>query len=87
MRISKEEKARLQRLQEAWRRARGEKPTQGELLATCLSYLERHWDSVLAEAVWRPWTEAEIRALEKRAIRSGPWSIEEIDDVVYGGDP
>lgn len=87
MRISKEEKRRLQRLQEAWRRARGEAPTQQELVARGLGFLERHWDAFLAEAAWRPWTEDEIKKLEATPVKAGRWSVDEIDDVVYGAGP
>lgn len=85
VRIQDPAKDRLRRLQEAWHRARGERPSQQEILDKGLAYLERHRDAFLAESAWRPLTEAEIQQLEEQfQVRSGDTGHYDIDEVVYG---
>ncbi len=84
IRISKEVKDHLRRLQETWRRAKGEAPTQQELVSKGLGFLSRHWDEFLAEAAWRPFTKEEWKQIEKLQFPGGGWSSDEIDEVVYG---
>lgn len=87
VRIQDRAKDRLRRLQEAWHRARGERPSQQELLDKGLAYLERHQDAFLAESAWRPLTEEEIRQLKERfQVASGDSGHYDIDEVVYGED-
>lgn len=85
VRIDDRAKERLRRLQEAWHHARGDRPTQQELLDKALTYLEAHTDEFLAEAAWRPLTPEEIERLEEQVqVRSGDTGRYDIDEVVYG---
>lgn len=85
IRIDPADKSRLRRLQEAWRRVRGEAPPLQGLLSEGLAYLERHQEGFLAEAVWRPLTPDELARLRARQGHYGAEaSVQHIDDVVYG---
>ena len=84
IRIREEDKDRLRRLQEAWRRVRGQAPAQQELLGKGLEYLEEKTDDFIKRAAWQPLTEKEIRSLEGRAQHLGNWSVASLDDIVYG---
>lgn len=87
VRIGDEDKERLRRLQEAWRAARGERPTQQELLGRALAYLERHRDRFLAESAWTPLTPEQVRAARAHFVGSyGGLGATDVDDVVYGDD-
>lgn len=85
VRVDDEGKRRIQRLQEAWHRARGERPTQGELVAEAMAYLERHRDEFLAEAAWEPLGQDEIQELRSSLqTASGEEGDYDVDEVVYG---
>jgi hypothetical protein len=84
VRMDEADKERLRRLQEAWERLRGERPSQKELLARGLAFLEEHQDAFLAEAAWTPLDDDEIDAIEDRARGMGAWSARDHDDVLYG---
>lgn len=85
VRVLDEDKARIQRLQEAWLRARGARPSQQEILGRGLEYLERHEDAFLAEAAWTPLTATGLAALRALQGRFGRGASDRVDDVVYGG--
>lgn len=84
VRIDPEDKDRLRRLQEAWARIRGDRPSQKELLGRGLAYLEEHREDFLDEAGWEPLSEDEIDRVEARSRDMGDWSAEEIDEALYG---
>lgn len=84
VRMDASDKERLRRLQEAWERVRGWRPTQKELLARGLAFLEEHQDAFLAQAAWTPLDDGEIDALEARARDTGAWSARDHDDILYG---
>lgn len=69
VRLGGADKERLRRLQQAWKRTRGEQPTQEQLLGKALEYTERHKDEFLAEVVWRPLGRRQIAALRRRVQR------------------
>lgn len=84
VRVDDEGKRRIQRLQDAWHRARGERPTQGELVAEAMAYLERHREAFLAEAAWTPLSEEEIERWRSFKVASGDTGAYDVDEVVYG---
>lgn len=84
VRIDEEDKERLRRLQEAWGRVRGQRPTQKELLGKGLAYLERHREAFLQDAGWETLSGAEIDRVEARSRDMGVWSARDIDETVYG---
>lgn len=83
VRIEEEDKDRLRRLQEAWAKLRGERPSQKELLGRGLAYLEKNQQDFLDEAGWVPRSEAEIEQIQARSRDMGNWSAREIDDILY----
>ncbi len=84
VRIGDDAKERMRRLQDAWHRSRGQRPTQEELLDRCLAYLERHRNAFLSEAAWRPLDREEIDQLRGLQVASGDHEAYDIDEVVYG---
>lgn len=84
VRISNLAKARIRRLQERWRRARGEQPTQQSVLEKGLEYLEEHAGDFVSNGGWRPLTAEEIEDLRALQGDYGDLGLSEIDDVVYG---
>lgn len=84
VRVDEADKERLRRLQDAWERLRGERPTQEELLGRGLAFLESHREAFLAEAAWTPLEDDEIDALEDRTRDMGPWSARDHDEALYG---
>lgn len=84
VRIGDDAKERMRRLQEAWHRSRGQRPTQEELLDRCLAYLERHRSEFLSEAAWRPLDQEEIDRLRGLQVASGDTGDYDVDEVVYG---
>lgn len=83
VRIDEEDKQRLRRLQEAWSRSRGQRPTQKELLGRGLAFLERHRERFLQEAGWEPFSEKEIEEIEGRSRDMGDWSARDVDEILY----
>lgn len=86
VRIDPEDKDVLRRLQEAWRDVRGEAPSQKELLARALAFVEARRDDFVAEAAWTPLTDEEKAYWRSR---STPWegpASTEVDEVLYGRD-
>jgi len=79
-----EAKRRIRELQEAWHRARGGRPTQGELVGEAMAFLERHRDAFLAEAAWEPLRDDEIDDLAKLRAAPGEEGDYDVDEVVYG---
>lgn len=87
VRIEEADKDRLKRLQAAWKRLKGEAPSQTKLLGHVLAYLEDHEDDFLAHSAWRPLTDEQKRRWRERVRDLGGWPatpVEEIDAVVYG---
>lgn len=86
VRMDASDKERLRRLQEAWERVRGQRPSQKELLARGLAFLEDHQDAFLAQAAWTPLDDEAIDAVEERARDMGSWSARDHDEVLYGSE-
>lgn len=84
IRIDEEAKQRLRRLQEAWARLRGDRPTQKELIGEGLAFLEDHRQAFLDEVGWEPFSLEEIEEVEQRARSMGDWSARDVDETVYG---
>ena len=87
IRVDDGDKDRLRRLQEEWRRVRGEEPSQQFVVGKALDYAERHRDAFIAEASWKLLTDEERRELRRL---QGPYAIggtSDIDDIVYGERP
>lgn len=87
VRIRGSTKNRLRRLQEAWRKVRGDRPPQQELLEVGLEYIDRHFDAFIAESTWRPLSPQELRKLRRLQGRYGNWSVKDLDEIVYGESP
>ncbi|HLE96243.1 MAG TPA: hypothetical protein VI997_02640 [Candidatus Thermoplasmatota archaeon] len=79
-------KRHLRRLQDAWERAIGTRPTQEQLLEAALGHLDKDPSRFLGDAAWTPLTKAEIRRLERRVVTDwGPGAgAADVDEVVYG---
>lgn len=89
VRIEEADKDRLKRLQQAWKRLKGEAPSQKELVGKVLAYAEAHEEEFLADAAWRPPTEAERAYWRRRIASLGGWEgpdATQVDEVVYGGE-
>lgn len=84
MRIGRAGRDKLRRLQEAWRRGHGADLPQKEILERVLEFAEKHQREFLAEAGWRPLTDAEINVLRRRQGHYGRWSVRDLDEIVYG---
>lgn len=84
IRIDEEDKDRLRRLQDAWARLHGERPSQTELLGRAPAFLEQNKETFLDEAGWDPLSDEEIERIQARSRDMGDWSAQEIDDVLYG---
>lgn len=84
IRIRPSDKDVLKRLQAAWKRARGEEPSQTDLLSKSLEFALRRREQFLVEAAWKPLTEAEIAELETLPRDLGDWDATDIDSIVYG---
>lgn len=91
LRIRREDKAALERLQQTWQRARGETPSQIELFERLVAFAETHGDLFMAEASPGPWSEAAIDGWIAGLPRPGPepegdqWH-NDMDRAIYG-DP
>lgn len=83
IRIDEDDKDRLRRLQDAWARLRGERPSQKELLGRGLAYLEENQQAFFDEAGWQPLSEEEIERVRARSQDMGDWSARDIDETVY----
>lgn len=86
VRIDEDGEQRLRRLQDAWTRLQGERPTEEQLLARGLAYLEENKEVFIAEAGggWQPLSEEEIEQVEARSRDMGDWSARDIDETIYG---
>lgn len=51
-----------------------------------IEFALRHLDEFLRETTWKPLTEAEIQKILAKAQPLGKWSVDDIDDIVYGDD-
>ncbi|MBW3583134.1 MAG: hypothetical protein KY455_08565 [Euryarchaeota archaeon] len=69
IRVRPEDKERLERIQEAWRRLKGEKVSHLDLVGHILAYIERQGDEAIHDIAWRPWSESECRAFLGRFVR------------------
>jgi hypothetical protein len=84
LRILPQDKMRLGRLQEAWQRLRGERPSQQDLVGKAIAYADAHRDDFLAQSAWRPLTPEQVAAAHELVTDMGPWSVADgVDDVVY----
>lgn len=86
VRIRRDDKEQLERLQEAIAAASGEKPTQQETLHKALTFIARHRDAFLAEASWTPLSAEDVERWTSKTHDLGDWTTNEIDDIVYGED-
>lgn len=80
-------KARLDRLQAELALQRGRRPSHADLVSEVLEFVEARKREFLRPRTWRPFTEAEVRALLRLPVRTGVrTSAADIDRVLYGGD-
>lgn len=84
IRIRDEDKARLERLQHALARVSGKKPSQQEVVGRAVDFALNHRDAFLKEAAWTPPSPAAARRWLTLAEDLGDWSVDDIDDILYG---
>lgn len=86
IRIRDEDKARLERLQQALLRVSGKKPSQQEVIGRAVDFATRHKDEFLTEVAWEPPARALARRWLAQAEDLGDWTTADIDAIVYGDD-
>lgn len=85
MRVTHETKARLQRLQEEWRRRTGERPTLQHVIDALSVHGEKEPEHIIEDAA-QPLSREGFDALHQELEAIGGWTGDaaEIDDVLYG---
>lgn len=83
IRIRDEDKARLERLQNALSRIAGKKPSQQEVVGRAVEFATRHKATFLTEAAWVAPSATMARRWLAKAEDLGDWSSEDIDTIVY----
>ena len=86
IRIAATDKRRLERLREAWRKARDGPSSQQDLLARGLEYLEQHRAEFLDEMAGASPSDAKWGAFLRPAGSFPGVRAQDVDDVLYG-DP
>lgn len=86
VRIDDTHKRALQQLRHEVARASGTQPSQQEVLGMSIEFALRHRDEFIRETTWKPLTETEIQAILAKAQPLGKWSVDDIDDIVYGDE-
>jgi len=86
IRIRDEDKGQLERLRREITAATGTRLPQQDVVGKALEFALRHRERFLVEAAWKPLTAAEIRRWSAKTHALGAWSIDEIDDIVYGNE-
>lgn len=84
VRIRDKDKAQLEKLRSDLAVATGTQPTQQDALGKIVDFAARHRARFLAETGWKPFSPDEIRRWAAQAEDLGDWSVDQIDEIVYG---